>query len=194
MASCTFNIDNTKHVSELQKVTRDDLYGSRRIQALGPDSKSLRRAGVPEEGNLYLVSGDVARTTRAGDQFTLTPAEVVDSATGQKKELLPSSFKQAPEFRKATAEEVSMLEVASVYRLPGAQLSPGALYVGTFNYRDGVERNDAAIVSNGHGTFLLVGKIKKPACVGMEIDSQIIAEAAAGEEAGESAENFESLF
>ena len=71
----------------------------------------------------------------------------MDSATGQKKEVLPSSFKQAPEFRKATAEEVSMLEVASVYRLPGAQLSPGALYVGTFNYRDGVERNDAAIVS-----------------------------------------------
>ena len=34
MAACTFNIDNTKHVSELQKVTRDDLYGSRRVQAL----------------------------------------------------------------------------------------------------------------------------------------------------------------
>jgi hypothetical protein len=191
MAACTFNIDNNKHVSELQKVTRDDLYGSRRIQALDPDSKPLRRAGVPEEGNLYLVSGDVGRTMRAAEQFTLALAEVVDSATGQKKELLPSSFKQAPEFRKATAEEVSLLEVASVYRLPGAQLSPGALYVGTFNYRDGVERNDAAIVTNGHGTFLLVGKIKKPACVGMEIDSQIIAEA--GEEAGES-ENFESLF
>jgi hypothetical protein len=193
MAACTFNIDNTKHVSELQKVTRDDLYGSRRVQALGPDSKPLRRAGVPEEGNLYLVSGDVGRTMRAGEQFTLAPAEVVDSATGQKKEVLPNSFKQAPEFRKATAEEVSMLEVVSVYRLPGAQLSQGSLYLGTFNYRDGVERNDAAIVSNGHGTFLLVGKIKKPACVGMEIDSQIIADAA-GEEAGESAENFESLF
>lgn len=194
MAACTFNIDNTKHVSELQKVTRDDLYGSRRVQALGSDSKPLRRAGVPEDGNLYLVSGDVARTIRAGEQFTLAPAEVVDSATGQKKEVLPSSFKRAPEFRKATAEEVSLLEVASVYRLPGAQLSPGALYLGTFNYRDGVERNDAAILANGHGTFLLVGKIKKPTYVGMEIDSQIIAEAAAGEEAAESAENFESLF
>jgi hypothetical protein len=194
MAACTFNIDNNKYVSELQKVTRDDLYGSRRVQALGPDSKPLRRAGVPEEGDLYLVSGDVGRTMRAGEQFTLAPAEIVDSATGQKKELLPSSFKQTPEFRKVGAEEVSMLEVASVYRLPGAQLPPGALYLGTFNYRDGVERNDAAIVSNGQGTFLLVGKMKKPACVGLEIDSQIIAEAAAGEEAGESAENFESLF
>ena len=193
MAACTFNIGNNKYVSELQKVTRDDLYGSRRVQALGPDSKPLRRAGVPEEGDLYLVSGDVGRTMRAGEQFTLAPAEIVDSANGQKKELLPSSFKQTPEFRKAGAEEVSMLEVASVYRLPGAQLPPGALYLGTFNYRDGVERNDAAIVSNGQGTFLLVGKIKKPACVGLEIDSQIIAEAAAGEEAGES-ENFESLF
>ena len=194
MAACTFNIDNNKHVSELQKVTRDDLYGSRRVQALDPDSKPLRRAGVPEEGNLYLVSGDVARTVRAGEQFTLAPVEVVDRATGQKKEVLPSSFKQVPEFRKATAEEVSMLEVASVYRLPGAQLSQGSLHLGTFNYRDGVERNDAAILANGHGTFLLVGKIKKPGFIGMEIDSQIIAEATASEEAAEATENFESLF
>jgi hypothetical protein len=61
MAACTFTIDNTKHVSELRKITRDDLYGSRRVAALGPDEKPLRRAAVPEEGNLYLVSGDVAR-------------------------------------------------------------------------------------------------------------------------------------
>ena len=194
MAACTFNIDSTKLVSELQKVTRDDLYGSHRVQALGPDNKSLRRAGVPEEGNLYLVSGDIARTVRAGEQFTLAPAEVVDSATGQKKDVVPSSFKQAPEFRKATAEEVSLLEVASVYRLPGAQLQPGTFYLGTFNYRDGFERNDAAILANGHGTFLLVGKLKKPGFVGMEIDSQLIAESAASEEAGEATENFESLF
>jgi len=194
MAACTFNIDNIKHVSDLQKVTRDDLYGSRRVQALGPDNKPLQRAGVPEEGDLYLVSGDIARTMRVGEHFTLAPVEVVDSATGQKKDVVPSSFKVVPEFRRATAEEVSLLEVASVYRLAGAPLQPGAFYIGTFNYRDGFERNDAAILANGHGTFLLVGKLKKPGYVGMEIDSQIIAEAAAGEEAAEAAENFESLF
>jgi len=142
--------------------------------------------------NLYLVSGDVGRTLRAGEHFTLAPTEVVDSATGQKKELIPSSFKQAPEFRRASAEEVSLLEVASVYRLPEAKLAPGTFHLGTFSYRDGVERNDAAILTNDHDTFLLVGKLKKPLFVGMEIDSQIIAEAA-GE--GEEAEaGFESLF
>lgn len=192
MAACTFNLGNEKCVSELQKVTRDDLYGSRRVQALGAEDKPLQRAGVLEEGNLYLVSGDVSRTVRAGEHFTLAPAEVVDSATGQKRELIPSSFKQAPEFRRTTAEEVSLLEAASVYRLPDAKLAPGTFYLGTFNYRDGVERNDAAILTNNHGTFLLVGKLKKPLFVGMEIDSQIIAEAA-GE--GEEAEaSFESLF
>ena len=192
MAACTFNLGHEKCVSELQKVTRDDLYGSRRVQALGAEDKPLQRAGVLEEGNLYLVSGDVSRTVRAGEHFTLAPAEVVDSATGQKRELIPSSFKQAPEFRRTTAEEVSLLEAASVYRLPDAKLAPGTFYLGTFNYRDGVERNDAAILANNHGTFLLVGKLKKPLFVGMEIDSQIIAEAA-GE--GEEAEaSFESLF
>jgi hypothetical protein len=193
MATCTFNLDNEHFVSDLQKVTRDDLYGSRRVQALGPDNKPLQRAGVIEEGNLYLVSGDVSRATRAGERFTIAPSEVVDSATGQKKDVLPSSFKQAPEFRRATAEEVSMLEVASVYRLPDAKLPPGTLYLGTFNYRDSVERNDAAIVTNNHCTFLLVGKIKKPLFVGMEIDSQIIADAT-GEGAEEAEANFESLF
>ncbi len=89
---------------------------------------------------------------------------------------------------------MSLLEVASVYLLPGAHLSPGTCYIGTFNYRDGFERNDAAILANGHGTFLLVGKLKKPGFVGMEIDSQLIAESAASEEAGEATENFESLF
>lgn len=192
MAACTFNLGNEKCVSELQKVTRDHLYGSRRVQALGAEDKPLQRAGVLEEGNLYLVSGDVSRTVRASEHFTLAPAEVVDSATGQKRELIPSSFKQAPEFRRTTAEEVSLLEAASVYRLPDAKLAPGTFYLGTFNYRDGVERNDAAILTNNHGTFLLVGKLKKPLFVGMEIDSQIIAEAA-GE--GEEAEaSFESLF
>ncbi len=193
MATCTFKLGNEQFVSELQKVTRDDLYGSRRVQALDADSKPLQRAGIIEDGNLYLVSGDVSRTLRAGEHFTLTPAEVVDSATGQKKELIPSSFKQAPEFRQATAEEVSLLEVVSVYRLPDAKLAPGTFYFGMFNYRDGFERNDAAIVANGHGTFLLVGKLKKPLFVGMEIDSQIIAETAAENE-DEAEANFESLF
>lgn len=192
MAACTFNLGTEKCSSELRKVTRDDLYGSRRVQALGADNKPLQRAGVIEEGNLYLVSGDVGRTLRAGEHFTLAPVETVDSATGQKKQLIPSSFKQAPEFRRASAEEVSLLEVASVYRLPEAKLAPGTFYLGTFNYRDGVERNDAAILTNGQGTFLLVGKLKKPLFVGMEIDSQIIAEAAGEEEEAEA--SFESLF
>ena len=193
MAACTFNLENEKCASELAKVTRDDLYGSRRVQALGPDNKPLLRAGVIEEGNLYLISGDVSRSARASEHFTLAPAEFVDSATGQKKEVLPSSFRQAPDFRRATTEEVSLLEVASVYRLPDAKLAPGTFYLGTFNYRDGVERNDAAIVANNHGAFLLVGKIKKPLFVGMEIDSQIIAEAT-GEGAEEAGASFESLF
>lgn len=193
MATCTFKLGNEQCVSELQKVTRDDLYGSRRVQALGPDNKPLQRAGVIEEGNLYLVSGDVSRTLRAGEHFTLAASEVVDIATGRKKDLIPSSFKQAPEFRQAIAEEVSLLEVASVYRLPDARLAPGTFHLGTFNYRDGVDRNDAAIVANNHGTFLLVGKLKKPIFVAMEIDSQIIAEAA-GENGDEAEANFESLF
>lgn len=193
MATCTFNLGNEKCASELRKVTRDDLYGGRRVQALGPDNKPLQRAGVIEEGNLYLVSGDVSRTLRAGEHFTLASAEVVDSATGQKRELIPSSFKQAPGFRPATAEEVSLLEVASVYLLPQANLAPGTVYVGAFNYRDGVERNDAAIVANSHGAFLLVGKLKKPLFVAMEIDSQIIA-GAGDENGGETEANFESLF
>lgn len=193
MATCIFNLGGEKCASELQKITRDDLYGSRRVQALGADNKPLQRAGVIEEGNLYLVSGDISRALRAGEHFTLAPIEVVDSATGQKKELIASSFKQAPEFRRTTAEEVSLLGVASVYRLPEAKLTPGTFYIGTFNYRDGVERNDAAILTNNHGTFLLVGKLKKPLFVAMEIDSQIIAEAA-GESADDAEANFESLF
>lgn len=193
MATCTLKLGNEQCTSELQKITRDEIYGGRRIQALGADDKPLQRAGIIEEGNLYLVSGDVSRTLRAGEHFMLAHAEVVDSATGQKKELIPSSFKQAPEFRQVTAEEVSLLEVASVYRLPQANLAPGTFYLGTFNYRDGVERNDAAIVANNHGVFLLVGKLKKPHFVSMEIDSQIIAEAA-GENGDEAEANFESLF
>jgi len=193
MATCTFNLGNEKCCSELQKITRDDLYGGRRVQALGADNRPLLRAGVVEEGNLYLVSGDICRMQRADDHFTLAALEVVDSSTGQKRDLIPSSFKQAPEFRAVSAEEASLLEVASFYRLPMVSLPAGSFYLGTFNYRDGVEKNDAAIVANSHGTFLLVGKLKAPLFVGMEIDTQIIAEAA-GETTEEGEANFESLF
>lgn len=193
MATCTFHLAGQQCVSPLEKVTRDDLYGRRRVQALSPDNRLLQRAGIVEEGNLYLASGDVSRTLQAGEHFTLAPPVTVDSLTGKKREPVPSAFKQAPEFRQATAEEVSQLEVAAVYRLPEARLNPGNFYLGTFNYREAAERNDAAIVANQHGTFLLVGRLKQPLFVGMEIDSQIVAEAA--EENGEEAEaNFESLF
>jgi hypothetical protein len=55
MATCTFKLGIEQCVSELQKITRDDLYGSRRVQAFSADNKALQRAGVIEEGNLYLV-------------------------------------------------------------------------------------------------------------------------------------------
>jgi hypothetical protein len=77
MAACTFNLGHEKCVSELQKVTRDDLYGSRRVQALGADNKPLQRAGVLEEGNLYLVSGDVPDGARGRTFHALQPRSLI---------------------------------------------------------------------------------------------------------------------
>jgi hypothetical protein len=72
------------------------------------------------------------------------------------------------------------------------QLEPGARFLGTFNYRAGYERKDAAIIGKQEGTFLLVGTLKKAPFVGMEVDSQLIAEEATEMEGGDG--DFSSLF
>ena len=74
-------------------------------------------------------------------------------------------------------------------------LPAGEKYIGKFNYRAGYDQKDAAIIAKTDGTFLLLGTLKKPQFVGLEVDSQLFSteEAMATEEAsGEG--DFGSLF
>lgn len=196
MPKCNFILDDGQTLtSELAKITRAALYGEGRVKVLGPQNEPLQKAAIPEEGDCYLVRGDLKLAQKIGDQFCLAQSETVDALTNNPKTVVSSSFKESPGFRKATAAEVAMLEVKSVYQLPDAQLAAGSLFLGHFNYRDGYEANDAAIVANASGAFLLVGNLKTPAFIGLEVDSRLIADAAAEDVNGNGEEgDFESLF
>ena len=189
MAACTFNVGGTPLTAELEKVSRSDLYGDSRIKVLGSDGKLLIKAAVPEDGGSYIGRGDVRLLQKVDGSFSLASAELVDALTGKPREQVPSSFKEAPTFRPATADEISLMEVKSVYQLQadGMNLKPGDMFLGHFNYRAGNEKNAAAIVVNASGTFLLVGNLTAPTFVGIEDDSQLIAAETAqeGEDGGE---------
>ena len=113
----------------------------------------------------------------------------LDGAPAQQ---VPSSFNVPAEFKPATADEIALLEVASLYKLENVQLPAETKLLGAFNYRAGYERKDAAIISKADGVFLLVGTLKKAPFVGMEVDSQLIAEEPAEAETGDG--DFGSLF
>jgi hypothetical protein len=163
MAACTFNLGHEKCVSELQKVTRDDLYGSRRVQALGADNKPLQRAGVLEEGNLYLVSGDVAGRC-AREHFTLAQPRSLIVPPGRKR-TIPSSFK--PRISSNHSRRGEPVGSRISYRLPDAARI-GDFYLGTFNYRDGVETQRRRHPHQQCGVPA-GGKLKKPLFVGWKL-------------------------
>jgi len=196
MSECAFNLDETRLTGELVKVTRADLYGDSQIKVLGPDDKPLTKAAVPEDGGCYIVKGEIKLAQKVDDEYSLAPTEAVNPLTGDPVEPVPSSFKVPPNFRRATAEEVSLLEAQAVYRIKvggEAKLATGDLFLGNFNYRSGLERKDAAIVTNQFGTFLLVGHLKGPTFIGMEADSQLIIADAGEENGGEDDNDFGSL-
>lgn len=196
MSESAFNLGSTRLTGELVKVTRGDLYGESRIKVLGPDDKPLTKAAVPEDGGCYIVKGEVKLAQKVDDEYSLAPTEAVDPLTGNLVEPIPSSFKVPPDFRRSTAEEISMLEAQAVYQIKAgseANLAPGDLFLGHFNYRAGLERKDAAIVTNQFGTFLLVGHLKSPAFIGMEADSQLIIADAGEENGAEESNDFGSL-
>lgn len=195
MPKCTFKLESGPLETELVKITRDDLYGSSVIKVLGEGDRPLQKAAIPEEGDCYLSKGDIKAAQVIGERFSLAEPKAVDPLTGQEKQPIESSFKEAPAFLPATAEKVNFLEVGAVYSLPGAKLPAGTFLMGSFNYRSGLEKKDAAIVANDKGSFLLVGTLKTPTFVGMEVDSELIAQ---GEETPDSNGNgdgdFGSLF
>ena len=196
MSECTFNLNGASLSGELVKVTRAALYGESRIKVLGPDDEQLTKAAVPEDGGCYILKGEVKLAQKVNDEYSLAETEAVDPLTGNPVEPTPSSFKVTPNFRRATADEVSLFEAQAVYLIQsGAELKlgPGDFFLGHFNYRAGLEKKDAAIVTNQTGTFLLVGHCKSPVLIGMEADSQLIIADAGEENGGQEGDDFGSL-
>ena len=195
MASCKFNINGKEVSSALSKITRDDLYGSTTTRVLGPGDEVLTKAGVPEDGKLFLTRADLKYAPMIGEDYTMKPSKVVNALNGEPVEQIASSFSLAPSFRPATTEELTQFEVSGIYSLDDLQLPAGEKYLGKFNYRAGYDQKDAVIVAKADGTFLLIGTMKKPQYMGLEVDSQLFSgeEAiAADETSGEG--DFGSLF
>jgi hypothetical protein len=183
MAALTLNVDGATLTTELAKVSRADLYGESRVKVLGPDDQLLVKAAVPEDGSCFVGRGEVQLAQKVDGSFSLAPTEAVDALSGKPKEPVASSFKEAPNFRRAKADEVCWLEAKTIYQIDAPNLKPGDMFLGHFNYRAGLEKNDAAIVTNSTGAFLLVGNLKAPGFVGIEDDSQLIlAEEAQGDD------------
>jgi hypothetical protein len=192
MPAAKFKLNGTETSSELSKITREALYGDTKTRVLGPGDEQLTKAGVSENGRDYLSRGDIKYALALGDEFTLKATQVVSTLDGAPAQQVPSSFNVPAEFKPATADEIALLEVASLYKLENVQLPAETKLLGAFNYRAGYERKDAAIISKADGAFLLVGTLKKAPFVGMEVDSQLIAEEPAEAETGDG--DFGSLF
>lgn len=185
--TCTFNLPTGKLESELVKITRESLYGDTITRVVDAQGNTLRKAVIPEEGDIYLGKGDIKRAQKVGDAFSLAETCVVNRLTGQPMEKFPSAFDKPPTFEEITPEEAALFETTGVYHLPHAQIPAGKAYLGTFNYRASYDNKDALLISNAMGVFLLIGNLKKPTFLGIDADSQLLI----AEEETQSAEDTE---
>ena len=115
MASCKLIIADKEVSTELSKITREDIYGNISTRVLGPNDEVLSKAGIPEDGKLFLTRADLKYAPTVGEDYTLKPSKTVNALTGEAMEQIASSFSSPPSFRIATTDEVSLLEVSAVY-------------------------------------------------------------------------------
>ena len=170
---------------QIEKVSRDDLYGYVEVETLDEHDRPCRAAKLASDGRSIIQSGGTAIGTLSAagewlDKKTLTPVDV------ENKPITPvASTFNAPvpiDGQLATIDELLSHNVGSVYQITCeadiadllAKLKAGKIFKFPFSFRGGLEADTAFLLQSADGTpFLLIGQPAKFEFVGFEQASAI---------------------
>ncbi|MEN9797317.1 MAG: hypothetical protein RL653_1013 [Pseudomonadota bacterium] len=158
----------------LQKLSRKDLYVTRRRVALDDAGQPCQRAALTRDGML-LRSGMTGQGYCNADG-TWVPQKALTGLgpSGESLPLVPGTLGTEQALEPATAQQLLDLHVTAVYRLTSVHAAPklesaleaGRIFRYPFNYRADFRAETAFLVANAEGAFAVVGVPAAPAWLG----------------------------
>lgn len=162
------SLDGQEIPLRLTKIDREKLYGAVEIEALDEKGGRLFLRVLAADGKTVINKGGTALATlnEAGDSLdrnTLVPV----NSDGEQIEPVVSSFEMVNPLTLTDSEDYLSLNVKSVYILEAAidekldllesHLAGDNIYKFKFSFRAGPEYDEAFVVGNKHGVFMVVG-------------------------------------
>ncbi|MCA9648612.1 MAG: hypothetical protein H6712_27015 [Myxococcales bacterium] len=168
------------------RVSRKQLYASRKRIPLDPTGEPCRRAELSDDGSMLIVSGMTAQGYFAEDGRWVGTDELVGlDPAGKPLPEQPSTLGAPQDLQEVEPEALLDLTADSVYALdPGEvdgaltkALQAGKLFRFPFNLRADYNMETAILVGNEQGIFAVIGdtmqvpwcELEKPA---MELDDE----------------------
>lgn len=178
MANLALSFEGTVSTFGISSVDRSDIYGKRRRVALDSDGNICTRVSVTEDGSTVLKSGMTGQGYfLPNGQFVKQSAVEVYSESGKRLSKQASSLSE-PQPLQGPVEPERILDthITSVYMLEPTEVSEtlrtsldgGAIYELSFCYRDSYTPEQAFIVSNKNGYFMLSGEAATTEWVSLE--------------------------
>lgn len=156
------------------RVSRSQLYASRKRVPLDADGRPCQRAELSDDGSMLIVSGMTGQGYfDENDHWVPSDQMVGLDASGNKAPLHPSTLDAAQELTEVEPEALLDCSSDGVYLLDDAQidadlnkeLQAGKLFRFPFAARSGYRTDSAFLLANDHGTFAIVGsELQIPWC------------------------------
>ena len=175
-----FLINGKSFIAELKKVDRKKIYGWSVIEVFDEKGSKCKLAGLAD-GQYVLPSGSTALISlnSKGDYVSKSQLIGVDK-DGSKVAKVPSIYDGKVKLKESSIDEYLTLAVKSLYQLEIDQnkrvlldeLNSGKIYYFIFNYRADYEGDDAFILGNEDGAFVVTGKKAELEFIGLEDNEQ----------------------
>ena len=154
----------------LTKLDRESLYGKVEIEAFDEKKRPAEIKVLAADGNTLIDKGGTAleMITVQGDSIERSDIKTVNRE-GKEIETVKSSFGSPNELAPAEFDDYLSLIVKSVYMLDAVpesnmdllcdHLEVGKIFSFPFSYRDGIEADEAFVISNaGRDAFMIIGQ------------------------------------
>ncbi len=166
------------------RVSRKQLYATRKRVPLDSDGEQCQRAELSDDGSMLIVSGMTAQGyfDEGGTWIPNDQMVGVDTAGNQAPEH-PSTLDKPQELTEVEPEALLDCSTDAIYALDPSEIDPelkkqldaGKLFRFAFNMRTGYSTDQGFLVANDHGVFAIIGnelqipwcELEKPA---VEID------------------------
>lgn len=161
------SLDGKEFPVKIVKVDREKLYGVAEIEAFDEAGNECTMRVLASDGKTLIDRGGTALATLSEDGEWIDRRSLVAvDGEGEEIEPVPSSFNATNILHSTSVEEYLSHIVKSVYFIEssdesdlnlGAHISADSIYKFPFSYRGGLEYDNAFLLTNRDGVFMIVG-------------------------------------